>query len=120
MFYEKNLNILKKLYPDILKIIQKSEKEKSDIVEIEEFSQDKVKLKIEGEKIIFYETDKRKSEEIWNYNKNLKTNIVLFGMGIGFEFLNLFNKFPEYKIYVVEKNVGIFQVNLYLLDLSKS
>ncbi|TDX58912.1 motility associated factor glycosyltransferase family protein [Orenia marismortui] len=111
----RNINALKKRYPDLLKKLEKMDTEGLiyDLVEAKNNSKT-IKIRSENRSVFIhskYNPQREASKFIDNIEVEEFNSIILLGSGLGYHVLELFNKIrnTEKKLFIVEKNLSLFK-----------
>lgn len=122
MYYENNINLLKKNYPDVYKNIIKIIPNKNiyEIIETKT-NQSTVKINQEDKSYFLHSkyNPKREAKNIAeeNYEESIE-NYIIFGLGFGYHVEELMSMAPNSNFYIIETNKEIFRLALENIDLS--
>lgn len=121
MLYEKNIDVLKRNYPDIYDIICSSEKSGCDCEVIyTKTSLPTLRLKVPGRQLFLHSCiDPLKEAAAFarsNYDSRYSTYII-YGFGLYYHIKAFMNISSKLNIYVFESNVDVFKAALSVIDL---
>ena len=122
MYYENNINLLKKNYPDVYKNIIKiiPNKNTYEIIETKT-NQSTVKINQKDKSYFLHSkyNPNREAKNIAekNYDESIE-NYIVFGLGFGYHVEELMSMAPNSNFYIIETNKEIFRLALENIDLS--